>query len=246
MPSPPKSNHRPDGARADDEGAASQARRAPRRRLSPDQRRKQLIGIVEDLFRSRPYEELGVPDVARQAGVTQGLVYHYFPTKEALFLAAFRDRADELLRRCLPALDAPLPVLVERAVGGYLDFVEERRVVYLNLFRGTTASEPVVHRLCEETRFRIVDHFMASLGVGPHELPAMRLSLRGYIGYAESVILEWIERAHGDTPRSTVEKLLYAAILGAIRGGLSCEATPPLGPEALDALEREYRAYFGI
>jgi AcrR family transcriptional regulator len=212
--------------------------------MSPQERRTQIIDIVEELFKTRPYAELGVSDVAETAGVTEGLVYHYFPTKEALFIAAFEVRAQELLRFCLPDPNLPLIEQVERGVKGYIDFVEAHSVAYLNLFTGPTAAEPAFQQVCEEARRRIVDHFIGAIGLGPQPLPVTRLSLRSYLGYSESAVLQWLARR--DVLRPVLERTLFAIIGTVLLIGLSSEDEAPLPPEALAELLSAYRRHFAL
>jgi len=216
------------------------------RRLSPADRRGQLIDVAEGLFKSRAYGDIGVIDVAKAAGITVGLVYHYFESKEALFMAAYELRAQELLRFC--ELDPTLPFTeqVERGVRGYLDFVEAHGIAFLNLFRSAAASEPEFLRVCEQTRERIVDNFVSALGYGGDlEKPvALRLSLRGYLGYSESAVLQWL--AKPTVTRETLQRLLLSAIIGAVRIGVASEREPPLSEEAAAELERHYRRHFGL
>jgi AcrR family transcriptional regulator len=213
----------------------------PGRRLSPEDRRAQIIDFAEELFKTRPYAELSVGDVANAARITEGLVYHYFPSKEALFSAAYERRAAELLRFCLPDRSLPFVEQVARGVAGYIDFVEAHSIVYRNMFKGPTAAEDEFQRLCEETRQRIVDHFVEAIGLGGQPLPATRLSLRGYIGYSEATVLQWLE--HRDVPRATLERMLFGLLGAAVRVGLSSEATPPLSDETLDDLDAAYRRH---
>ena len=110
------------------------------KRLSPAERRAQIVDVTERLFATHAYSEVSVPDVARAAGITPGLVYHYFPTKEALFLAAYEVRARELLLFCEPEPRLPFEEQVHRGVRGYLDFVEAHGQAYLNLFHGPAVA----------------------------------------------------------------------------------------------------------
>jgi AcrR family transcriptional regulator len=236
------------GASPSQVSKASQISQAARvspagRRLSPEERRAQIVDIVEELFKTRPYSELGIADVAAAAGVTEGLVYHYFPSKEALFMAAFEVRAEELLAFCRPDPALPLVEQVERGVKGYLDFVEAHSVAYLNLFTGSVAAEAAIQRVCADARWRIVDRFIAALGLGARALPVTRLSLRGYLGYSESVILEWL--GHRRVPRATIERMLFAVIGTALLVGLSSE-DGPLPPQLLADRDAAYRKYFSL
>src|SRR5262249_52259078 len=77
----------------------SPSRPAPRRRLSVDRRRDELIEAALDLLSQRGPEEVSVDDVAQAAGASRALVYHYFGTKQELYAAALSKAAAELTRR---------------------------------------------------------------------------------------------------------------------------------------------------
>ena len=64
---------------------------AGKRSEQAEQRRNQLIDTALDLFSERGVEATRVSDIAQAAGVAQGLLYHYFPSKDAL-LAAIIER----------------------------------------------------------------------------------------------------------------------------------------------------------
>ena len=146
--------------------ALSISERGLSKRLSPVERRAQIVDVTERLFATRAYSEIGVPDVARAAGITPGLVYHYFPTKEALFLAAYEVRARELLLFCEPEPSLPFEEQVHRGVRGYLDFVEAHGQAYLNLFHGPAVAEEGFVLVCEMTRELMVDRFVGGLEIG--------------------------------------------------------------------------------
>jgi AcrR family transcriptional regulator len=215
------------------------------RRLLADERRAQLVDVAEDLFKSRAYAEIGMADVAKAAGITPGLVYHYFPSKEALFMAAYEVRTQELLRFCRPDPLLPFTEQIERGVRGYLDFVEAHGIAYLNLFRSPAVSEPGFQRICEQTREVIVDNFVAALQDNDLARPvALRLSLRGYLGYSEAAILLWLERRCVSRP--TLERMLFSAILAAVRIGMASEPEPMMSEADGSALEQHYRRHFGL
>jgi AcrR family transcriptional regulator len=214
------------------------------KRLSPAERRAQLIAITEQLFKTTPYAEFDVSDVAKAARITPGLVYHYFPTKEALLLSAFELRAAELLEFCDPDPALPFLAQVEVGVKGYMDFVENHRIVYLNLFKGPTAAEPEIQRACDETREAIVARFLAGLGLDGTDLPATRLSLRGYLGYSETIVLRWLEAQ--TVTRATVERMLFSIIIAAFRIGLASDPNAPLSAPELAELETAYRDHFDL
>ena len=67
-----------------------------RRRLSPEERRTQLLDLGDELFASAPYDEVHIEKVAEQAGVSRGLLYHYFPTKRSFFAALVRRGTERM------------------------------------------------------------------------------------------------------------------------------------------------------
>src|SRR6266540_3357316 len=78
----------------------------PRRRLELDQRREELIEVGTDLFTKRHYEDVSIDEIATRAGVSRGLLYHYFPTKRDFFRAVVRAQAARMTQ-----LTAPDPAL---------------------------------------------------------------------------------------------------------------------------------------
>ncbi len=52
-----------------------------------DERRRALLSAARTVFGRKGFAAAKIADVAAQAGISHGLVYHYFPEKEALFAA---------------------------------------------------------------------------------------------------------------------------------------------------------------
>src|SRR3954447_20353749 len=75
----------------------------PRTRLENDARRAQLLELAQAAFAARSYDEVSIDDVARAAGVSKGLLYHYFPTKRDLYIAGLREAARQLIERTVVA-----------------------------------------------------------------------------------------------------------------------------------------------
>src|SRR5438034_1262809 len=62
-----------------------------------DDKRKAILDAAVRVFARQGYEASPVGDVAREAGVAYGLVYHYFGSKEAVLEAVFREQWGRLL-----------------------------------------------------------------------------------------------------------------------------------------------------
>jgi TetR/AcrR family fatty acid metabolism transcriptional regulator len=61
------------------------------RAASQEERRRQILDAAVRAFAQKGYHASRVSDIAEQAGVAYGLVYHYFESKEAVLEAIFRD-----------------------------------------------------------------------------------------------------------------------------------------------------------
>lgn len=62
----------------------------------PERRREEILAAATESFARRGYPGTDLRDVAAKIGLSKGTFYRYFPTKEALFLAA-ADRGMRLL-----------------------------------------------------------------------------------------------------------------------------------------------------
>jgi TetR/AcrR family transcriptional regulator, fatty acid metabolism regulator protein len=62
-----------------------------------EDKRRQILAAAVRVFAAQGYEASRVGDVAREAGVAYGLVYHYFGSKDAVLEAVFREQWGRLL-----------------------------------------------------------------------------------------------------------------------------------------------------
>jgi AcrR family transcriptional regulator len=198
------------------------------RRLTAEERKTQLIELGGELFNSRRYSEISVDDIAQAAGISKGLLYHYFPSKEDFFLAGVERGAAQLLSACDPPRELPYVEQLALGIRGYLDYVERNSLGYLNLFRGETATLPGIQRVCEQTRAELGRRFLRGLGDAASTLAATRAAVRASQGFMEALVLDWLE--HPALPRRQIELLAMTSTLTAIYSGLVCD----LGPDSAE------------
>ena len=65
-------------------------------RLENDERRRRLLELGARLFTEHAYDEISMSRIAREAGISKGLLYHYFPSKRDFYVAVVRHSADEM------------------------------------------------------------------------------------------------------------------------------------------------------
>lgn len=117
-----------------------------RRRLSPEDRRSELLTLGAEVFGQRPYDEVRIDEIAERAGVSRALMYHYFPDKRAFFAAVVRAEGERLFQ----ATNTPtqpgqtLFTQVRNGVLAYLHYDEEHPHGAWAAYTGIGGSDPVL------------------------------------------------------------------------------------------------------
>jgi AcrR family transcriptional regulator len=62
-------------------------------KLAREIRREEITTAARDLFSRKGFHGTSVPDIARAAGISTGLIYHIFSSKEDILLACFQEVA---------------------------------------------------------------------------------------------------------------------------------------------------------
>ena len=62
-------------------------------KLAREVRREEITVAARDLFSRKGFHGTSVPDIARAAGISTGLIYHIFPSKDAILLACCAEVA---------------------------------------------------------------------------------------------------------------------------------------------------------
>lgn len=85
------------------------------RKEQKEARRIQILKATLDLFVKRGYYGTKTSQISRQAGISEGLLFHYFPTKEILL--------EELVNIGLEGMRMPMEIKAEHG----LDFINLRK-----------------------------------------------------------------------------------------------------------------------
>ncbi|HWH95270.1 MAG TPA: helix-turn-helix domain-containing protein [Baekduia sp.] len=191
------------------------------RRLDVDERRAQLVALGERLFTSYAYGELSMARIAREAGISKALLYHYFPSKQAYFEATLQAAAEQLAADTEP--DPSLPPLqqLERSLDVYLAWIGEHAEAY-NKLMITAGEVPEVRAMVEEVRARTAQRILAGvLGEDRPVPPGARAAVRGWLWFMDGACLDWI--AHRDLTREELRGLLIGTLIGALMASGSAE-----------------------
>lgn len=188
-----------------------------RRRLSRDERRAQLIAVGRQQVEGSSFDELSTEAVAERAGISRGLLFHYFPSRAEFLVALAEDASAELLEVTAPD-DGLEPLERLRAgIESYIDYVAEHRDLYLGLVRGAAGGSAEMQEVFERTRRVLADRILEGLSLDPDAVDEiLRHATSGYIAFTEQVVVSWLR--DGRTPRSQLVSLLVdvaTSVLGA-------------------------------
>lgn len=117
----------------------------PVKRLSSDERRRQILSAALAVFGARGYEGATTDDVARAAGVSQPYVVRLFGSKENLFLAAIEDALASMLRAFRAALADDDGTPAGKRIGqAYVDLLEIRGLHQTLAYAYLMGSHPAI------------------------------------------------------------------------------------------------------
>jgi AcrR family transcriptional regulator len=119
-----------------------------------DTQRQRILQAALELFARKGLAASGSAEIAAAAGVSSGLIYHYFPSKEAIYVALVRramEAATELTQSVLEAPGTPWQRLRSLCVQMFagVTSVPEYTIILLQTAVGGFAPEevrPIVHQ----------------------------------------------------------------------------------------------------
>ncbi|UKY48643.1 TetR/AcrR family transcriptional regulator [Streptomyces inhibens] len=185
-------------------------------RLTPDQRREQLVGIGLEMLADRSLDELSTDEVARRAGISRGLLFHYFDSKRHFYRAVVRAECDRFTAATQPD-DSLEPVAWMRAfIAGFVAYVLEHRQVYLALVRGAAGSHPAVTDIVGETRETVARRVRdGQRRLGMPDAPRLELASRAWMAFAEEAVTTWpVEEAHAQEELCAFVESSFVSLLG--------------------------------
>lgn len=187
----------------------------PRTRLDAAERRAQILDAANKLFAEHGYDAVAVDDIARAAGVTRGLVHHYFGGRKDVYLGLLTwlgaVREDELR----PPTGRSARARVGDSVSRWLDWTEANRTVWLAAMApGEDVADPEVRDVLAELVRRAVvllAQFHADIA---EDTPRLRYALECWTGLNRTATRRWLR---GEASRETTQELLASTLEHVLR-----------------------------
>ncbi len=162
-------------------------------RLNPEARRAQLIELGLELLATRTLDELSVELIAQSAGISRGLLFHYFASKQEFHLEVARAAAGEMIRRTEPDTALPPVEALRGALTAFIDYVEENPDNYTSLVRGAASGDTEMRAIFDGTRNRMAQRVVGVIAqLGLDLSPRAELAVHGWVAYVEDCVIRWI------------------------------------------------------
>jgi AcrR family transcriptional regulator len=194
--------------------------------MSVEARRTQLIEVGKAVFSRRAYDEVSTDELSEIAGISKGLLYHYFGNKRGFYVATMKAVAEEFSAAIAPAPGLPFAQAMLGSMEAFLDYIQARPALYRAMVRGGIGADAEVEAVVEGVRRGEVALLLDYAGVGDPS-PVLWLKLYAWVGAAEAAGLAWLDR--GEVPREAMIELLSGSLLHAFSGEAGVQAAPGAG-----------------
>jgi AcrR family transcriptional regulator len=184
-------------------------------RLDPTQRRDQILDAANALFAERGYDEVSVEEIAGAAGVTRGLVHHYFGGRNEVYIALL-ERLGALREEQLPPPQGrSARARVADDVARWLDWTEQNRTIWLaTIARGEDIADPDIRQAVAELVRRAVAILAAHHHDIAHDSPRLRYALECWTALNRAATRRWL---HGEATREQTHELLTSTLEHVLR-----------------------------
>ena len=187
-----------------------------RTRLSPEDRRDQLLRVTSDIIEADGVDMVRIPYVAAAAGVTRPVVYKFFPNRHELIKGVLEDFREGFAARTPDVSNEPggdIGSIAREFIDAACDVIEEKGSGGWQLMR-SVAPDAEIAAISKEFRRQLVSPWLNPLRdlTGVSETEAQALSDM-FLSGAGEIVQRWID---GEFSREQVATLLGRIILAVL------------------------------
>lgn len=143
-----------------------------------------------ELLFQLPFDQITADHVAQAAGVSKGLVFHYFPTTRDLQAALLRAVTQDMVAGLDVDPTAAPDQRLRLGIAAFVDFIQRAPESYQAMARGS-GSDPAINEVVDATRDGVVALVQGVLGA-PALPPGLNIALRAWIAFVEEAALHWL------------------------------------------------------
>ena len=184
-------------------------------RLEPSERREQILDAANELFAERAYDEVSIEDIANSAGVTRGLIHHYFGGRNDVYVGLLERLGARREERLRPPAGRSSRARVADSVSRWLDWTEANRTIWLaTIGHGEDIADPEVRQVVADLVRRAVALLAAFHADIADDSPRLRYALECWTGLNRAATRRWL---HGEATREATHELLASTLEHVLR-----------------------------
>jgi AcrR family transcriptional regulator len=184
-------------------------------RLDPEQRREQILDAANSLFAERAYDEVTIEDISNAAGVTRGLVHHYFGGRKEVYVALLERIGALREERLRPPVGRSARARLADDVSRWLDWTEANRTIYLaTMGRGEDIGDPDVRHVVSDLVRRAVALVAARHADIAEDSPRLRHALECWTGLNRAATRRYLT---GEATREATHELIASTLEHVLR-----------------------------
>jgi TetR/AcrR family transcriptional regulator, fatty acid metabolism regulator protein len=202
------------------------------RSIASEEKRRLILDAAVRVFARKGYHSSRVGDIAAEAGVAHGLLYHYFASKEQLLETVFHESWSALLEAFarVAESDEPAPEQLRQVAAILLRSWRRDPDLVRVLVREVGRSQTLPARVDEIGSVFLAIEQIVERGQAAGELRdgiAPRLASWIFYGAIEEILTGWVlgQLADGDEDVAAAER----AVVGVVLGGLVSDTAPARG-----------------
>lgn len=199
----------------------------PRTYMAQDARRQQLLDLGLDLFGTHAYDDVSINDIAQQADISRGLMYHYFGSKRGFYLDVIRYAADLLLEHIEPDATRGPEENLRQGLRSFFRFAKEHDQAYLMVLHSGLGFDEEVSIFLDKIRDEIVHRMLGSV---PYleSTPLIHTLARGWLSSVETCIQRMLQEE--DVTEDALVHYLGASLMSQLAMVLTNDAFDPDAP----------------
>jgi len=184
------------------------------------ERRQEILDAAVRVFARKGFHAARVGDIAEEAGVAHGLLYHYFASKDEVLETIFREAWAELLEafRIASETDEPAPEQLRKVCAILLRTWGHSPELVTVLVREIARSGELVNRLEDvQEAFRVVERIVARGQQRGEFRPDLdpRLTATIVYGALEEILTSWVLGALPDEI-AAAERAVVDVVVGGL------------------------------
>jgi AcrR family transcriptional regulator len=179
-------------------------------RLDPGQRRDQILDAAGVLFAQRAYDQVSVEDIAKSAGVTRGLVHHYFGGRKDVYIGLLERLGAQQEDQLRPPVGRSARARVGDSVTRWLDWTDANRTIWLAAIApGEDIADPDVRRVVADLVRRAVALLATFHADIAEDSPRLRYALECWTALNRAATRRWLR---GEATRDATHELLTSTL----------------------------------